>query len=144
MVITSLVHGYWSDPIFMESSNLCAHAVETKISSKIFTHTMETLTICHIYRIYHKNRTCMRVCVSTWSSGWARFLCYLYELFTLFSWSIYAICAKNRTIIYGVYPTRGLGCWTRGLTDARWRGWPGAHRRGIWVVAPLRCGPTMS
>jgi hypothetical protein len=57
---------------------------------------METHTICHNYRIYHKNRICMyalRMC--TWSSGWAEFLCYLFELFTLFVWTIYSIRAKK-------------------------------------------------
>jgi hypothetical protein len=39
---------------------------------------------------------CMQLRVCTWSSGWMRFLCYLYELFTLFEWSIYAICAKKQ------------------------------------------------
>jgi hypothetical protein len=36
----------------------------------------------------------LRVC--TWSNGWVRFLCYLCELFTLFPWSIYAICALRK------------------------------------------------
>jgi hypothetical protein len=35
----------------------------------------------------------LRMC--TWSSGSVRFLCFLYELFTLFMWTIDAICAKN-------------------------------------------------
>jgi hypothetical protein len=65
---------------------------------------------------------CMQLRVCTWSSGWMRFLCYLYELFTLFEWSIYAICAKNKTTIYGMRPTRGMRCWTEGLNDAWGRG----------------------
>ena len=56
----------------------------------------------------------LRMC--TWSSGWAGFLCYLCELFTLFLWTIYA---KNRTTIYGLRSTREVGCWTESLTDAR-------------------------
>jgi hypothetical protein len=43
----------------MESSYFCEHAVETKISSKIFAHAIKTLTIYHNYWIYHKNRICM-------------------------------------------------------------------------------------
>jgi hypothetical protein len=31
----------------------------TKMSSKICAHAMKTPTICHDYRIYHKNRICM-------------------------------------------------------------------------------------
>jgi hypothetical protein len=34
----------------------------------------------------------LRMC--TWSSGCAGFLCYLYELFTLFLWTIYVIYVK--------------------------------------------------
>jgi hypothetical protein len=40
------------------------------------------------------------------------YLCYLCELFMLFA-------QKNKTIIYGMRPTRELGCWIRGLTDTR-------------------------
>jgi hypothetical protein len=43
------------------------------------------------------------------------YLRYLCEAFMLFA-------QKNRTAIYGVRPTRGLGCWAEGLTDARGRG----------------------
>jgi hypothetical protein len=64
----------------------------------------------------------MRLRMCTWSSGWARFfiislnyLRYLCEAFMLF-------VQKNRTAIYGVRPTRGLGCWTEGLTDTWGRG----------------------
>jgi hypothetical protein len=38
---------------------------------------------------------CMRLRVWMWSSGWAEFLCYVYELFTLFLLTIYIICAKK-------------------------------------------------
>jgi hypothetical protein len=68
----------------MEPSNFCVQSVETKISSKIYADTMETSTICHNYRIYHKNRICMHVLVHG-SSGWTAFLCHLYELFMLFA-----------------------------------------------------------
>jgi hypothetical protein len=43
------------------------------------------------------------------------YLHYFREVFLLFA-------QTNRTTIYGVCPTRGLGCWTGGLTDARKRG----------------------
>jgi hypothetical protein len=33
--------------------------METKMSFKIYVHTMKTLMIYHNYRIYHKNRICM-------------------------------------------------------------------------------------
>jgi hypothetical protein len=39
---------------------------------------------------------CMHLRISMWSSGRAEFLCYLCELFTLFLWTIYAICAKKK------------------------------------------------
>jgi hypothetical protein len=35
------------------------HAVQTKMSSKIYAHAIETIMICHIYWIYLKNRICM-------------------------------------------------------------------------------------
>jgi hypothetical protein len=40
-------------------------------------------------------------------SGWG-FYAIRYELFTLFLLTIYAICAKNRTVIYGLHPTKGF------------------------------------
>jgi hypothetical protein len=49
------------------------HAVEMEMSSKICAHAMETPTICHNYRIYHKNRICMHapqlVDVVQWLGG---------------------------------------------------------------------------
>jgi hypothetical protein len=72
-------------PIFMEPSNFCAQSVETKMSSTICTRAMETATICYNYRIYHKNKICMHALARVHGSrGWARFLCHLYKLFTLF------------------------------------------------------------
>jgi hypothetical protein len=65
----------------------------------------------HNYRMYHKNRICMhamRMC--TWSSC---------GLFTLFM-------QKNKTKIYGLRPTREVGCWTESLSDTRGGGWPSA------------------
>jgi hypothetical protein len=57
--------------------------METKISSKIFAHAIETLMIFHNYRIYHKNMICMHASVRVHVVQ-MRFFCYLYELFTLF------------------------------------------------------------
>jgi hypothetical protein len=94
----------------MESSKFCVQSVEMKISSKICTDEMKTSTICHNYQIYHKNRICM-------SSGWARFLCHLYELFTLFLWTIYAICIEPLFML--CVPGGVFGSRTRPLTDAR-------------------------
>jgi hypothetical protein len=37
----------------------------------------------------------MHVRMCTWSRGWAEFLCYLCELFTLFLWIIYSIYPKK-------------------------------------------------
>jgi hypothetical protein len=112
----------------MESSNFCTHTVKTKISSKICVHSMKTPTICHNYLIYHKNKIYMHATARLhMSSGWARFLCHLYKLFMIFT-------QKNKTIIYGVHPIWGLGCWTIDLTDARGGVGPGAHRRGVWVL----------
>lgn len=34
-------------------------------------------------------------------------------------WTIYTIHAKNKTKIYGLRPTRKVGCWTESLSDAR-------------------------
>jgi hypothetical protein len=74
-----------SDPKFMEPSNFCAQSVEMKISSKICADAMESFTICHNYRIYHKNRVCMHAHARVHgSSVWSRFLRHLYGLFTLF------------------------------------------------------------
>jgi hypothetical protein len=55
----------------------------------------------------------MRLHVWTWSSGWAEFLCYLYEVFTLSVWTIYTICVKKQNHIYGVHSTRGFD-WLHG------------------------------
>jgi hypothetical protein len=122
----------------MEPSNFCAHEVETKMSSKICAHVMETHTICR------NNRICMhapgRVDVVQWPG---RGLCYHYKLFTLFLWTIYAIYTKNRNrnlwcashAGLGVGPRVWLtrvggwhGAW-RGAHPTVWRGW--AHRRGL-------------
>jgi hypothetical protein len=114
----------------MMCHNFCAHAMEIKMSSKICIHAMKTFMICHNYWIYHKNRICMHApCVFAHGPVVGRFLCYLCGLFTLFLWTIYTICAKNRTIIYGLCLMREVGCWTGSLTDARAWGWPG-HGRG--------------
>jgi hypothetical protein len=122
--------------IYMESSNFCAHAIETKMWSKICVHALKTHTMCHNYWIYHKNSICvhaLRMC--TWSSVWVRFLFYLCELYTLFMWTIYAIHAK-KTTIYGLLPTWKVGCWTGSLTDACGGGWPSAWARGrTWQPA---------
>jgi hypothetical protein len=102
------LHDYWSDPICMEPSNFCAHAMEIKMWSKICIHTIKTHTVCHNYRIYYKNRTCMHaLSIYTWSSDWAEFLCYLYELFMLFLWTIYAIHVKTEPQFMACVP-RGL------------------------------------
>jgi hypothetical protein len=89
--------------------------------------------------------TCMCMSVCTWSNGWTRFLCYLYQLFTLFPWSIYGITQKNRTTIYSVCPTRGLGVgpevWlTRGDSFDLVHG-GGPHPttwRRVWACTPTR------
>jgi hypothetical protein len=73
--------------------------------------------------------TCMCLHVWTWSSVWTRFLCYHYELFTLFLWTIYVICVKNRTIIYGFRPTWGIRCLIGGLTRTRGDVWPVAWQQ---------------
>jgi hypothetical protein len=54
----------------------------------------------------------LRMC--TWSSGWTDFLCYLYELFTLFLWIVYAI----GVVIYSLRYMREVSCWTGSLTNA--------------------------
>jgi hypothetical protein len=67
---------------------------------------METPTICHNYRIYHKNRICTHVparvdvvqCLG-------KVFMLSYELFTLFA-------QKNRTTIYGLHRTRGFGVYS--------------------------------
>jgi hypothetical protein len=61
------------------------YAVEMKMPPKIIAHAMETLTICHNYRIYHKNRIYMHVPErGTWSSGWAGFYAIFMNYFMLF------------------------------------------------------------
>jgi hypothetical protein len=56
-----------------------------------------------------------RVDVVQWMGGFyaisMKYLCYFYELFTL-------LAQTNRTAIYGMCDTPGVGCWTRGLTKA--------------------------
>jgi hypothetical protein len=143
----------------MESSNFCTHVMETKISSKIFTHAMETPMICHNYKIYHKNRICMqepaRVHVVQW----------LGEVFMLSLWTIYAISVKYLCYLRfaqkktwpqfmacvpcrgwdvgpGVWLTRGerfdlvhtyLGCgWTRRCGPTRSQGWSVRASSTIW------------
>jgi hypothetical protein len=85
-----------------------------KISSKICAHAMETLTICHNYRIYHKNRICKHapLDVVQWLGG---VLCYLYELFKLFLSNIYAICAKKIEPQLWLASRMRVGCWTSGF-----------------------------
>jgi hypothetical protein len=51
-MVVGVILYLWSQLFF------CAHAVETKISSKICDHAIETPTIFHNYRIHHKNRIC--------------------------------------------------------------------------------------
>jgi hypothetical protein len=107
----------WSHPLF-------AQAVETKMSSKICAHAMETPTFYHNYRMYHKNWILMhalvRVHVVHWLGG---FVWYLYEICTLFPRTIYVICAKmqNRNL-WRASHGGGVGCRTGGLTKARGEG----------------------
>jgi hypothetical protein len=61
----------------------------------------------------------MRLRVWTWSSIRVGFLCYRYELFTLFLLTIYAICAKKQNRALWLASHEGIRCLTRGLTDAR-------------------------
>jgi hypothetical protein len=76
MIVGAILY-LWNHPI-------SAHAVVTKLSSKIFAYAMETPTTAIIIGSTIKiGFACMRLHVCTWSSGWARFLYYLYELFTL-------------------------------------------------------------
>jgi hypothetical protein len=65
------------------------HAVETKLSSKIFAQAMKTLTICHNYRIYHKYRIFMHAPGLVVGRGFyvisMNYLCYFREVFMLFA-----------------------------------------------------------
>jgi hypothetical protein len=115
LVVTSLAPWLLERPYIYGVIQFCTHVLETKMSSKICTHAMETHKICNNDLIYHKNMICMHApaCVDMvqWLGG---ILCYLYEIFTRFMWTIYAICSKiNITTIYGVRHTR-WGCWTEG------------------------------
>jgi hypothetical protein len=128
----------------MESSNFCTHVVKTKISSKIFTHAMETPMICHNYKIYHKNRICMqepaRVHVVQW----------LGEVFMLSLWTIYAISVK-----YLCYLRKKT--WPQFMVCVPCGGWDVGP--GVWLTRgerfdlvhtylgcgwTRRCGPTRS
>jgi hypothetical protein len=124
----------------MELSNFCAHAVKTKMSSKIYAHAMKTPT--YSYQIYHKNRICMRLHVWTWSSDWAgvydisiNYLRYFCELFTL-------LRKKQKRNLWSASHAR-VGCWTGSLTAA-WGSFDLVHGggphptawRGVWVGAP--------
>jgi hypothetical protein len=53
-----------------------------------------------------------RRCFYAISMNYLRMFCELLMLFV----------QKNRTVIYGMHPTWGLGCWTGGLTDKHGRG----------------------
>jgi hypothetical protein len=64
------------------------------------------------------------------------YLRYFCELFMLFA-------QKNRTTIYDVRPTQGLGCWTEGLTNARGGMFDLVHT-GVRCGWARRCGPTRS
>lgn len=120
----------------MESSIFCIHAVETKISSKIFAHVMETPTVCRNYRIYHKNRTCMHVSARLHVVQWMgrvfyaismNYLRYFREVFKLFvqkTYSQFMTCVPH-------------GGWDVGpkVWLSAEEVWPGAHRRGMWMDA---------
>jgi hypothetical protein len=93
--------------------------METKMSSKICVDAMKTPTICHNYRIYHKNRICMHAPAHVHVIQW------LGRVFMLSLRTIYTISVdylrylqKNRITIYGLCPTQKVGCWTGSFSDA--------------------------
>jgi hypothetical protein len=108
---------------------------------------MDTPTIYHNYRIYHKiGYACMHLRVWTWSIGWAGFyalsknyLRYSYELFTPF------VQKTKQNNNYGMHAMRGVGCWTRwfywhAYVGEVWPGaWRGTHQTAcIWLLSAIQ------
>jgi hypothetical protein len=106
----------------MEPYNFCAHAVETKMSSKICAMQWKiTRSIIIIGSTLKTWSACMRLHVWTWPSGWAEFLCYCYEQFMLFA-------EKKENNNLWLMSHVGV---RYGLIDARGEVWPGAWQRDM-------------
>jgi hypothetical protein len=102
----------WSHPIFarMQLKRKC----HPKFASMQWKLSQSTIIIRSTIKI---GSAC--ICLHTWSSGWAGYLCYLCEYLRYFS---ELFTQKNRTIIYGLRPMREDGCWTGSLT-CTWGKW---------------------
>jgi hypothetical protein len=88
------------------------HAVETKMPPKIITHAIETSTIYHNYRIYHKNRIYMHApACGSWSTGWPGFmLCTIYSISMNY---LYYLRKKTESQIMVCFPCEGLSVGPR-------------------------------
>jgi hypothetical protein len=96
--------------------------------------------ICHNYRIYYKNKICMHAPTHVHVVQWlGEVFYYLFELFTLFMWSIYAICAKKiEPQFMACVPHGGWDVGPRVWLTRGGEVWPGAHRRVMWVGTLVR------